>query len=105
MAVWVVAVWVTASLGSGSLGCVVAPVLAEISWPETDYQAQARMVRQNYRILKMSYKRLTKRIYYWERSFSDVNYVATWSSELRLILSYNKLEEHTDLEPGLSFAF
>ena len=30
MAVWVVAVWVTASLGSGSLGCVVAPSIVQM---------------------------------------------------------------------------
>ena len=67
-----------------------AGVLAEISWLEPVYRTQIRMIRQYFRILKMSDSRLTKRIYLWDKSFFQLRNTQSWSSEVRdILLTHN----------------
>ena len=68
-----------------------AGVLAEISWPEPVYRAHIRMIRQYFRILKMDASRLTKQIYFWDKSFFETLNIQTWSSEVRDILIQHNL--------------
>jgi hypothetical protein len=75
-----------------------AGVLAEISWPEPVYRAQIRMIRQYFRILKMDASRLTKQIYFWDKSFFETLNVQTWSSEVRDILIQHNLNHIFDPE-------
>ena len=48
------------------------------------------MVRQYFRIIKMCNTRLTKKIYEWDKSFSELLNIQTWSSEVRdILLNHN----------------
>ena len=78
-----------------------AGVLAEISWPEPVYRAQIRMIREFFRLLKMDNNRLTKQIYFWDKSFSEVLNIQTWSSEVRDVLLTHNLGHI--FEPQVSF--
>ena len=73
-------------------------VLSEINWPEPVYRAQVRMVRHYFRIIAMENSRLTKKIYFWDKSFSEQNNVQTWSSEIDLILSSHNLDHCLNLD-------
>ena len=78
-----------------------AGVLSEMNWPEPVYRAQVRMVRQNFRIVKMDKTRLTKKIHLWDKTFSEVHNIQTWSSEARDVLLTNNLANCFD--PQLNF--
>ena len=78
-----------------------AGVLAEISWPEPVYRAQIRMIREFFRLTKMENNRLTKQIYLWDKSFSEVLNIQTWSSEVRDVLLTHNLGHI--FEPQVSF--
>ena len=45
--------------------------VAEINWPEAVYKGQVRMVGQYFRIVKMNYSRLTKKMYSRDIAFSE----------------------------------
>ena len=77
-------------------------MLAEISWPEPVYRAQLRMIRQYFRVLKMQDSRLTKQIYMWDKSVSEVLNLQTWSSEVRAILLDHNLGHI--FEPEVNFS-
>ena len=78
-----------------------AGVLSEMNWPEPVYRAQVRMVRQYFRIVKMDETRLTKKIHLWDKTFSEVNNIQTWSSEVRDVLLTHNLANYFD--PQLNF--
>ena len=59
------------------------------------------MVRQYFRIVKMDETRLTKKIHLWDKTFSEVNNIQTWSSEVRDVLLTHNLANYFD--PQLNF--
>ena len=56
------------------------------------------MVRHYFRINAMENSRLTKKIYFWDKSFSEQNNVQTWSSEIDLILSSHNLDHCLNID-------
>ena len=67
-------------------------VLSEINWLEPRSRTQVQMIRQYHRILKMDADRLTKKVYFWDRSLNSNHNVQTWNSEVRDILERSNLE-------------
>ena len=78
-----------------------AGVLSEMNWPEPVYRAQVHMVRQYFRIIKMDETRLTRKVHVWDETFSEINNVQTWSSEVSDILLTHNLANYFD--PDMNF--
>ena len=71
-----------------------AGVLTEMNWTEPVYRSQINMIRQFFRIKKMDDSRLTKQIFNWDKSFSEMQNLPTWSSEVKSILSDHNLIQY-----------
>ena len=68
-------------------------ILAEINWLEPLYRTQLRMVRQFFRILKLSEDKLPKMIMLWDKNISDRLGYQTWYSEVKTIFDANNMSE------------
>ena len=58
-------------------------ILAEINWLEPLYRTQLRMIRQFFRVLKLSEEKLPKIIMLWDKNISDRFGYQTWYSEVK----------------------
>ena len=73
-----------------------AGVLAEINWTEPVFMSQVRMIRHYFRVNQLECSRLTKRVLEWDKSFSELNNLSTWSSEIKYILNTHNLLHYFD---------
>ena len=68
-------------------------ILAEINWLEPVYRTQLRMVRQFFRVQKLSEEKLPKLIMLWDKNVSDQFGFQTWYNEVKTIFDSNNLSE------------
>ena len=66
-------------------------VLAEINWLEPHLRTQIRMVRQFFRVLKMSDKRLPKKVMLWDKKVSEQYNFQTWYKEVKTIFETHNM--------------
>ena len=69
-------------------------LLSEINWNKPRSRTQIQMIRYFHRLLKMDNKRLSKRVYQWDRQLNDSETIKTWSSEVKDILHRNGLGQY-----------
>ena len=75
---------IRAFLGLPKNSCNVG-VLSEVDWLLPEYRTRIRMIRQYSRILSMSDSRLTKKVFFWDKSCNDTGLVSSWTNEIRNI--------------------
>ena len=75
---------IRAFLGLPKNSCNVG-VLSEVDWLLPEYRTKIRMIRQYSRILSMSDSRLTKKVFFWDKSCNDTGLVSSWTNEIRNI--------------------
>ena len=66
-------------------------ILAEINWLEPVYRTQLRMVRQFFRVLKLSEEKLPKLIMLWDKNLTDR--YQTWYGEVKTIFDTHNMSE------------
>ena len=64
-----------------------------MGWMEPRSRTQAKMIRMYHRLVCMSPKRLTNKIFLWDYNISESARFATWSKETKQILSRTNLQE------------
>ena len=75
---------IRAFIGVPKNACSVG-ILSEVDLLMPQYRTKIQMVRQYHRMLGMHDSKLTKQVYFWDRTLNDRNIVNTWSSEIKSI--------------------